>query len=66
METSKGKADPTQEVQNRLKCTDILKNQMELLSRISEYCEKEERLIRYIPALSHAMFEISRCLYISD
>lgn len=56
-------ADPTQDVQNRLKYTDILEKQLELLSRVSECCEYDNMLIQHIYALTHAMIEISQFLY---
>ena len=50
------------EMQNRLKCADVLEKQLELLLRASEFCEKSGNFFQYIPALTHAMVEISQVL----
>ena len=55
-------ADSAPEMQNRPKYTDVLEKQLELLSRTSEYCGKYETFFQYIPALTHAMVEISQIL----
>ena len=55
-------AELAPELQNRLKYTDILEKQLELLSRTSEHCECCDMLIQHMPALTHAMIEISQIL----
>ncbi len=58
--TPKEIADHALVLQERQICKNILEKQMELLSKASEVCEENRSLIQNIPALTHAMVEISK------
>lgn len=60
--TPKEIAALTLEPQGRQKQRNMLETQMELISKSSKYCESNGTLIQNIPALTHAMVEISQHL----